>query len=148
MSSVPDHYRYHQFQYDNPLMTVTGHQSPKSLELTWDHQQLLRSPMSPMSSSSLSWDQQSKSSASPWSPTNSSGFSSLPTIEATANNTNNLMTSSMTTTYCSSIGSCSGGEVIFLRYFIFSIFPFAFTSSPSPFKFGQIMINKNYRIYY
>lgn len=124
MSNVTDNYRHHQFQYDNPFTAATGHQSPKSLELTWDHQQMLRSPMSPMSSSSLSWDQQSKSSTSPWSPTTSSGFSSLPTIETAAvNNVNNLMTSSMTT-YCSSIGSCSGGEVHFSRYFIFSIFFF------------------------
>lgn len=106
--------RGNQFPYDNTLSDQPQPQ-PKSLDWSWDPQ-TLKSPMSPLSSSSSSWDQQTKSVGSPWSHTsvNPMGGYSLPTIaDATVNNSNGLMTGSMTTTCCSSIAS-SGGEVIFI----------------------------------
>jgi len=84
------------------MQSAAEHQPPKSLEWSWDQQ--LKSPMSSRSPSSLSWDMQP--SRSPWFST-----ATPVTEDTTANNINSLMTGSMTTTCCSSIGS-SGGEVI------------------------------------
>jgi len=102
-NTITDQYRRpHQFQYEmNSVQPATEHLPPKSLEWSWDQQ--LKSPMSSRSPSSLSWDLQQ--SRSPW-------FSTVTPVteDTTANNINSLMTSSMTTTCCSSIGS-SGGEV-------------------------------------
>ncbi|XP_022169027.1 uncharacterized protein LOC111032870 isoform X2 [Myzus persicae] len=101
-NTIPDqHRRPHQFQYEmHSGQPAAEHQPPKSLEWSWDQQ--LKSPMSSRSPSSLSWDLQP--SRSPWFST-----AAPVTEDTTGNNMNSLMTGSITTTCCSSIGS-SGGE--------------------------------------
>ncbi|XP_025197472.1 mediator of RNA polymerase II transcription subunit 12 [Melanaphis sacchari] len=99
---ISDQYhRPHQFHKEmHSMQSAAEHQPPKSLEWSWD--QHIKSPMSPRTPSSLSWDLQP--SRSPWFST------ATPVTEDTAaNNINSLMNGSMTTTCCSSIGS-SGGE--------------------------------------
>ncbi|XP_027841989.2 uncharacterized protein LOC114123280 [Aphis gossypii] len=100
---MSDQYRSpHQFHKEmHSMQSAAEHnQPPKSLEWSWD--QHMKSPLSPRPPSSLSWDMQP--SRSPWFST-----SAPVTEDTTANNINSLMTGSMTTTCCSSIGS-SGAE--------------------------------------